>query len=182
MFVEDQALKYKGKILDLVLHPNLPTASGIGAGGKIRQNIKRDTNNPRIWDVANARLFNIQILDSAAFGLVTGVAPPNAPMPAERYKEMGAVFFQLQQEEGKEKGVAGNWAPLVGVAEGTAPESRRDGGRRVSQETDDEEQSEVDDHKEESLYFPVVLLDVDDTIPPFRGAAEDLDDSGRALN
>ena len=168
--------------MDLVLHLNLPTASGIGAGGKIRQNIKRDTNNPRIWDVANAKLLNVQILDSAAFGLVTGVAPPNAPMSAGRYKEMGAVFFQLQQEEDKERGVAGDWAPLVGVAEGSTRDSRRDGENLALQESDDEVQSEVDEHEEGSLYFPVVLLDVDDTIPRFRGAVDDFDDSGRALN
>jgi hypothetical protein len=186
VYVEDQALKYGDKVLNLVAQPNLPptglpNALGIGAGGRILQNIKRDTNNPRIWDVANAKLLNVQVLESAAFGLVTGTTPPHAPMSAEIYEKIGAVFFQLKQEEGGKRGVAGDWTSLVGVAEGTGRDSRWGGGRLGLLEADGEGEGGVDEYREQSLYFPVVLLDVDDTIPPFKGI-EDPDDSDRALN
>lgn len=127
--------------------------------------------------MANAKLLNVQLLDSAAFELVTGLDPPHAPMPAGMYEKTGAVFFQMQRQEGKEVGVAGDWPSLVGVAEVAARDSRRDGGKQILLgEPDDEANGRIDGYKERSLYFPVVLLDVDDTIPPFKGVVENLGD------
>ncbi|KAK0612792.1 hypothetical protein B0T17DRAFT_583367 [Bombardia bombarda] len=248
--VDLQVLRYEGEILDNdtsvgpyctktltleVLPTPQPTALGIGAGGTIIQHIERDTNDPRTWDVANAKFLSIQIIDSTTFRLVTGLHPPETPVTAAMYKQLGLPFFQLWRDEAsKGKGVAGAaWDDLniMGVAEvaaknkasasavgnsmtgeavrdvkgqqqppaarfglfksgawgqlpaGVESESEEDAGSGVEglqeiQGGEDEAGEEERGFKESGggFEFPLVMLDVDDTLPQFESVVDDVMD------
>lgn len=175
------------------------------------QHIEEDTNDPRIWDVANSKILNIQIVDSHTFQLVTGLNPPASPITADMYHRLGLPFFRAWRDEAKGPGVtAPPWsAGIKGVAE-TAVANMTDvlrwqDARHLGNESDmdgeaDEEEWNSDDEqlgdgeiedanggqfcetgeKDVHLDFPVVLLDVDDTLPKFvsRVAERDTDEPG----
>ena len=91
---------YTGKTLDLqVMQEPTVRTLGMGAGGKIIQNIEPDHNDPRMWDVANSKLLNIHLVDSRTFKLVSNMDPPQKPITPEQYHEMGFPFYQLQPEK-----------------------------------------------------------------------------------
>jgi hypothetical protein len=77
----------------------------IGAGAKIRQSIVPDLSlkglhgeaSPR-WDFSNARLLNVQILNSVAFEAVTCMMPPPTPISALTYAKAGLPFFAHYDE------------------------------------------------------------------------------------
>ena len=168
----------------------------MGAGGSITQHIERDENDPRIWDVANSKILNVQIIDSTTFRSLTGLNPPQTPINAQMYKRLGLPFYSLWRDEGKEDGVAGTWGDLAGVAEvaskgrkrkqeHTTPVSEGSGKwgllktgawGLLGKEEEDVERTGGDETesgaKERSFEFPIVLLDVDDTLPRFRSVAE----------
>ena len=190
-FTDERVDAFAKKVLDLTVSSvSRPTQLGVGAGGSIMQHIELDKNDPRIWDVTNSKILNVQIVDSTTFRLVTGFNPPETPITAQTYEQMGLPFYRLWRDEGKEDGVAGVWSGLKGVAEvasmkdipavsagsekwglletgawgpiGSAKEST-EGEGRVGGEGG---------LKEQSFDFPIVLLDVDDTLPRFRSVAE----------
>lgn len=211
--VERQILSYGGKELDdaasikpyctetlelSVLPASQLTMLGVGAGGSIEQHIECDTHDPRIWDVANSKMLNIQIVDATTFRAVTGLSPPETPISAQTYQDMGLTFFKLWRDELAADGVAGEWGSIMGVSNVAAVNAKvRQGGKyrddvygkwgklrsgvwgRLDQESsgnfDDAEGSEAGEGgcEESHLEFPVVLLDVDDTLPPFRSVVAD---------
>lgn len=173
-----------------------PILLGMGAGGSITQHIERDENDPRIWDVANSKILNVQIIDSTTFRSLTGLNPPQTPINAQMYKRLGLPFYSLWRDEGKEDGVAGTWGGLAGVAEVASQGRKRkqvhttpvsEGSEkwgllktgawgRLESEEENIEGAGGDEtesgSKEQSFEFPIVLLDVDDTLPRFRSVAE----------
>ncbi|KAF7554773.1 hypothetical protein G7Z17_g2655 [Cylindrodendrum hubeiense] len=193
---DEHPLSYRNKVLTLTLAPRA-TALGIGAGGTIIQHIERDTYDPAIWDVGNSKILNIQIIDSTTFRSVTGLDPPKSPISAKTYQEMGLPFFQLWRDEAKEDGVAGSWKSIKGVAEVESRNAKR-GGKQVAAGPSQDSQFGLlrsgawgragvdgpaamgakEGFKEESLSFPVVLLDVDATVPIFKSILDDNWDEG----
>ncbi|KAH8744419.1 hypothetical protein F5882DRAFT_446538 [Hyaloscypha sp. PMI_1271] len=191
-----RAQPYSGKTLDLtVITDSHPTQLSVGVGGSITQHIERDKNDPRIWDVANSKILNIQIIDSTTFKLVTGLDPPKTPVTAELYKKMGLPFYRLSRDDGKEDGVAGSFSGLVGVADGANKKRKRDqkvippvvagsedwgllktGAWGLLSSVEDSAGGETgvsgEGCKEEGFHFPIVLQDVDDTLPRFMSIAE----------
>jgi hypothetical protein len=196
-FTGESANRFASKILDLaVASDSRATQLGVGAGGSIIQHIELDENDLRIWDVANSKILNVQIIDSTTFRLVTKLDPPKTPITAETYKQMGLPFYRLWRDEKKEDGVAGVWGGLVGVAEVESKKKKRKqkdirpasmgSGKWGLLETgvwgplgSEEESAEGEggvggegEFKEQSFDFPIMLLDVDDTLPRFRSVAE----------
>ncbi|KAF2188394.1 hypothetical protein K469DRAFT_661153 [Zopfia rhizophila CBS 207.26] len=212
--VKRQILSYGGKELDdaasiepyctKTLELSVPPASqltmlGVGAGGNIEQHIERDTHDPRIWDVANSKMLNIQIVDATTFRTVTGLSPPETPLSAQTYQDMGLPFFKLWRDELAADGVAGQWGSITGVADVVAVNAKvrqgsmdRDDGYgkwgklrsgvwgRLDQEssgnfedTEGSEEAGEGGCEESHFEFPVVLLDADDTLPPFRSVVAD---------
>lgn len=118
--------------------------------------------------------------------------PPETPITAQTYKELGLPFYNLLRDECKEPGVAGEWGWLNGVAEteeeyakifdkGKPAEPKNDDGGSQEEVTQvgqgkQEKVVEIEEFEEALLDFPVQLLDVDDAVPPFRGAVRDNDD------
>ncbi|KAF8527726.1 hypothetical protein BDD12DRAFT_904027 [Trichophaea hybrida] len=77
----------------------LPTPEmSFGAGGRIKQSINKDRNNPRIWDVDNAKIFNVQVLNAAHFEEITKMMAPPTPIDMKSYSEAGLPFFDIFNE------------------------------------------------------------------------------------
>jgi hypothetical protein len=184
-----------------VVVPIRATGLGLGAGGSIHQHIERDTYDHRIWDVESTKILNVQIIDSTTFKHVVGLNPPETPITAHMYKTMNLPFYRLWREEGKDDGVAGTWGNLKGVAELSTQKTIRDGKRKTTNRAKTErwgllpsgawgklrgnvnslnegEMIKESWFPEPGLTLPVVLLNVDDTLPKFRsiGVEESEDD------
>lgn len=189
--IDEIAIKYYEETLHLTVSDRGPISLSIGAGGSITQHIERDNNDPRIWDVGNSKILNVQIIDSTTFRLVTGLNPPETPISAQTYKEMGLPFYRMWRDEGKKDGVAGAWDDMIGVAEIVSKNHQKHKQKDItpwSSESgewgllktgawgrlqNEEESAEGEGgYKEPSSDFPIVLLDVDDTLPKFRSVAE----------
>ncbi|KAG2074939.1 hypothetical protein BDR04DRAFT_1070838 [Suillus decipiens] len=69
-----------------------------GAGGTIKQAIIKDHNNPRIWDVERARVFNVQVLNAAHFEHITNMMAPPTPVDVKVYAKAGLPFFDIFNE------------------------------------------------------------------------------------
>ncbi|TAQ90814.1 hypothetical protein B7494_g887 [Chlorociboria aeruginascens] len=64
----------------------------VGAGGKIRQHIVPDEEDPRSWNVNDACLINIQIVNAESFRTMTGLEPPSCPISFDDYLKRGIPF------------------------------------------------------------------------------------------
>ncbi|KAH7411940.1 integral membrane protein [Phaeosphaeria sp. MPI-PUGE-AT-0046c] len=85
----------------------------IAVGGKIHQVIREDHHEA---DGKHSRItvFNVQILNSAAYQAVTGNSPPTEPMTVETYKKHGFPFFKLYEES---SGISGNFGMVKSVSD-----------------------------------------------------------------
>ena len=106
----EQILMHDGRILDdsevvwklgacslwLEVRPSVTLT--VGAGGTIKQEIAEDHHNPRIWDIANAKLLSIQIVNSASFEQITGMLAPPTPIDARTYAKQKLPFYELYNE------------------------------------------------------------------------------------
>jgi hypothetical protein len=184
-----KAITYQGKRLELKdSGPKKPQALALGAGGRIRQRIEPDpTKNPRIWDVASSKILNIQLLDARSFQAVTGLPPPETPVTAEAYAKLGLPFYQLKGSDGKGgEGPAGDWDGLVGVAEAVGHKMgveedgcmwglQKSGAWGRVGKTDGEGGAPVGERNFEN---PLVLLDMDGTVPEFKSVAKEKEEEG----
>jgi hypothetical protein len=200
---DEQTRPYHGKEVKLIAKEERSVNTlSVGAGGSIDQHIERDQNDPRIWDLGNSKILNVQLVDSRTFRLVTGLEPPETPIKPETYRAMGLPFYRLSREPGKGDGVAGLWNKVVGTKKvasqimklqtkvphlvtlsrgsTSGTENWLASGTSSSSETDASGQSAegLGTFRDTSFDFPVVLLDVDHTVPHFKsvvGAEEDAD-------
>jgi hypothetical protein len=69
-----------------------------GAGGTIKQSINEDRNNPRIWDIGGAKIFNVQVLNAALFEDITKMMAPPTPVDINAYTAAGLPFFDIFNE------------------------------------------------------------------------------------
>jgi len=71
---------------------------GIGAGGKIKQKVNKDTYGPDFWDQnCFGRVF-VHIVDSMEYEQITGEKPPNTPVTAKAYSDNKFPWFDLYEE------------------------------------------------------------------------------------
>ncbi|SCO50241.1 uncharacterized protein FFMR_10204 [Fusarium fujikuroi] len=185
--------RYLENLLTLTTHETTaPTTLGLGAGGKILQHIKRDTNDPRIWDLSSSRIIIVQFQDARSFRLVTGHAPPETPITADIYAQMGLSFFKLYGDEYRAvNDVSEGWGSVMGVAEVV---------RRKAKKGKDLSSTDVTTRNEEEwgllhtgawgllkcgsrvmqttagdrdFEYPAVVLNVDSTVPAFTSILEE---------
>jgi hypothetical protein len=124
--------------------------------------------------------------------------PPATPITPDTYKQMGLPFYQLWRDEGKAGGIAGNWGSINGAmavasanikpkwtssmdgSEVETPTYGETGGSDVLEPAFSKKGKQkamfsgvgVENFKELSFDFPIVLLDVDDTVPKFKSVVE----------
>jgi hypothetical protein len=66
------------------------------------------------WLPGRTTVFNAQILNSAAYQVVTGEAPPMQPITANMYATKGFPFFKMYEEP---SGISGNFGAVKSIAE-----------------------------------------------------------------
>lgn len=88
-----------------------PKRMALGAGGAISQNIKRDMQDPAIWDPSRAIRINVQIVNSLAFKEMTDLIAPLTPISCEPYRSLGIPFFQYYDPHA----VSGDFAGIRSV-------------------------------------------------------------------
>jgi hypothetical protein len=92
---DEEVYKEKKKwLLELSVSPSEQPRMGLGLGGNIEQQIEEDDEDPRIWDVANSQILNIQIINSFDFFALTGIIPPPTPIDAHTYAEFDLPFYK----------------------------------------------------------------------------------------
>jgi hypothetical protein len=87
---------YRGQIL---VRDESSLALTVAAGGSIKQTIVEDRHDPRIWDVSSAKPINVQLVNSAAFELITGLATPKTPVTYKTYLAAGSPFYDIYKEQ-----------------------------------------------------------------------------------
>jgi hypothetical protein len=95
----------------------------VGAGGSIKQTIVEDDNNPRIWDVANAKLINIQLVNSSVFELITGMATPKTTVSFKTYASAGLPFYDIFQE--KPSSISGSFSKVNTITQIDAAQDQK---------------------------------------------------------
>lgn len=78
-----------------------PAEMGLGAGGKMEQNIYPDSYGWDVWDQDNPQSIYVHIANSMMYRDITGLEPPGTPVSAELYTQYGFPWFKLY-DEGKQ--------------------------------------------------------------------------------
>lgn len=71
-------------------------AMGLAAGGKMIQDIVRDDNHTSTWNVSNATLMNVHIVDPATCEQVTHIVQ-EPPIDAQAYIDADLPFFVIEE-------------------------------------------------------------------------------------
>ena len=66
---------------------------GLGAGGRILQEIAADPWGIDAWDMAHGSRCYVHLVNSAHFQALTGKLPPTQPISADDYKDAGIPWF-----------------------------------------------------------------------------------------
>jgi hypothetical protein len=80
--------------------PSCPSPMGLGAGGRMRQEIVPDAYGWETWDPARVGRAEAHLLTSADWRALTGEEPPPTPIDARTYPEAGLPWFDLYSERG----------------------------------------------------------------------------------
>ncbi len=71
---------------------------GLGAGGRMKQQIYDDPYDFSDWDVEHSSRCFVHIANSLAWRAITGDAPPTTPLTAREYKKHGIPWFDYYSE------------------------------------------------------------------------------------
>ncbi|OQO11829.1 hypothetical protein B0A48_03556 [Cryoendolithus antarcticus] len=126
----------------------------VAAGGLIKQSIRLDKHDPKIWEPESGIILSFSILNSEAFKTVTGEEPPETPITAATYAKYGLPYYSLLDET--PSGIYGNFSEIASVA-------TKDG---TGTQTEEKTQAAVEVAK--STKNPVVSLDADGQRVGFR--------------
>lgn len=78
--------------------PTVEHEMGIGAGGKIKQEIAEDYYGAESWNEDCRGKTYIRIVNSAMFEQITGRKAPSSPVSAKQYTEAGLPWFDYYDE------------------------------------------------------------------------------------
>ena len=110
---ENDMLEWLGEMLGGCYKPI--DQISLAAGGLIKQAIIKDPHRAGLWDPEQGTIFNVLILNSAAFQKVTGKAPPSTPITADTYVKTGFPYYNIYDEAAS--GVDGDFGGLKSVNE-----------------------------------------------------------------
>ncbi len=72
---------------------------GLGAGGRMKQEIYQDEHDPDVWDIEqNSRCF-VQLCNSLVWREITGTNPPQPPVTAKEYERHGLPWFDFYRDD-----------------------------------------------------------------------------------
>jgi len=94
---------------------------GLGAGGRIRQEVYADGYGIDTWEAAPSRTVRVDLVDALAFGALTGIeAPP--PVDARAWTALGRPWFDLISPTQADIAAAERLARVCSLADLTALE------------------------------------------------------------
>ncbi len=74
---------------------------GLGAGGRMRQEIYEDPYEFDVWDRSQAKRCFVHLCNSMDWRQITGTNPPHPPLTAEEYKKAGIPWFDYYRDDQK---------------------------------------------------------------------------------
>ena len=95
-FVERRNLDLDSMVCSFPLHSS--PDMGLGAGGKMKQDIEKDTFNPEDWDLTTSSRCFVHLANSHTWQAITGSKPPNEPPTAKRYADYGLPWFDYYSD------------------------------------------------------------------------------------
>lgn len=72
---------------------------GLGAGGRMRQQIYPDTHGVDTWDLERFGRVYVHLVNSMMYREITGLEPPATPVSAQTYASHGYPWFDLYDED-----------------------------------------------------------------------------------
>ena len=72
---------------------------GLGAGGKMRQEICQDPHEFAVWDQTQTRRCFVHLCNSLVWREITGTNPPHPPLTAKEYKQAGIPWFDYYRDD-----------------------------------------------------------------------------------
>lgn len=88
---------------------------GLGAGGRMEQEIYEDQWEASDWDLAEAREAQVRICDALQWADITGELPPTEPVTTETYARYGLPWFDYYRDDMKALEATGRLASLKSV-------------------------------------------------------------------
>ncbi len=79
--------------------PAPPAEMGLGAGGRMRQQIYDDHYDFADWDLSTHSRCFVHLTNSLSWHQVTGQQPPTEPPTAEAYRQAGVPWFEHYREQ-----------------------------------------------------------------------------------
>lgn len=72
---------------------------GLGAGGRMKQEIYEDPNDLDVWDSDNTGRCFVHLCNALVWREITGTNPPPPPVTAKEYKEHGLPWFDFYRDD-----------------------------------------------------------------------------------
>ena len=89
----------EGVMYGMVAESPAGSEMGLGAGGRMRQEIYPDEHGVDTWDPDNYGRVDVHIVNNMVFRDITGLEPPPTQIAARTYTERGLPWFDLYDED-----------------------------------------------------------------------------------
>jgi hypothetical protein len=90
---------------------------GLGAGGRMRQEIYQDDHEFSDWDKTQTHRCFVHLCNSLVWRQVTGANPPHPPLTSQEYKRAGVPWFDYYRDDLKPLKGSGRLAGVKSVAQ-----------------------------------------------------------------
>jgi hypothetical protein len=94
-----------------------PPPMGLGAGGRMRQEIYADEYGPDSWEPQPTATVHVDLVDAMAFEALTGLAAPPPVADARTYTEFGLPWFDLYDPRRENVRAANRLAGVRSIAD-----------------------------------------------------------------
>ena len=94
----------------------MQASMGLGAGGRMRQEIYADEHGVDTWEPEPADTVHIDLVDALAFEALTGLKPPPPVVDAQTYTRHGLPWFDLIEPTGRDVAAAERLAGVRSIA------------------------------------------------------------------
>lgn len=72
---------------------------GLGAGGRMKQQIYADRHDPQDWDMEHSSSCFVHLCDALLWREITGENPPQTPVTAREYERAGLPWFDYYRDD-----------------------------------------------------------------------------------
>ena len=113
----DQGPVFDGRMIALPCCASPSAPMGLGAGGRMRQEVYADTYGIGTWEPAPARTVRVDLVDALAFEALTGIAVTGPPVDAATYTSHGLPWFELLAPTRQDIAAAEKLASIRSIAD-----------------------------------------------------------------